>query len=363
MRRSNLFWNRLLAVVVTIVLSLAGFLLIPAPDGSSQFTALRTIGARIAQANPDAVRPESARQQLSDASTCQTFGAETGFGIIGDSTSDEYRADDARGGTFAATTLNWVEILAARRGVNFGPWGTWGEPRRGGYEYNWSRSGATTDDMISGGFHSGLAQQVADGKVSHVLVQIGVNDFQMCCGAYADIYNGTLSGARLETWIDQKVSNVTIAIDTVRLAGPVKVALTNIPDVGLSPDIIGSHPEPAKRQRVTDAINRMNGKLARLAADRGIAYLDMFSYAHRLLDSIVSTGSLRVDTVEIGFRRKSNDPHAMRLDDTVGHAGTVMSGIYANEFGIRPMREAFGLCIEPLTEREILESAGLVART
>src|SRR5262245_53914065 len=87
-----------------------------------------------------------------------------GIGILGDSFSDEYQADDARGGLYSKTTLNWVEQLALTRGLNFGKWGTWGEPRRTGYEYNWARSGATADSMITSGQHTGLAKQVAEGK-------------------------------------------------------------------------------------------------------------------------------------------------------------------------------------------------------
>lgn len=47
----------------------------------------------------------------------------TGVAVIGDSQSDEYRADDSRGTTYASTTLNWVELLAKYRKVNFGEWG------------------------------------------------------------------------------------------------------------------------------------------------------------------------------------------------------------------------------------------------
>src|SRR5512140_2425810 len=42
-----------------------------------------------------------------------------GLGVLGDSNSDEYRADDNRGGQYASVTLSWVELIAARRGVNF----------------------------------------------------------------------------------------------------------------------------------------------------------------------------------------------------------------------------------------------------
>lgn len=52
------------------------------------------------------------------------FPAFAQVGVIGDSFSDEYRAEDNRGGAYAATTLNWVELLARYRGVNLGAWGT-----------------------------------------------------------------------------------------------------------------------------------------------------------------------------------------------------------------------------------------------
>ena len=54
-----------------------------------------------------------------------------GFGIMGDSTSDEYQADDHRGGDYASTTLGWVEQLVKQRDLNFGPWGTWVLPKAG----------------------------------------------------------------------------------------------------------------------------------------------------------------------------------------------------------------------------------------
>lgn len=103
----------------------------------------------------------------------------SGIGVLGDSNSDEYRADDNRGGTYAATTLNWMEQLVLSRGLNFGPWGRWGGPRRSGYKYNWARSGATVRSMISFGQHTGLARQVANGEVSHVFMWIGSNDFHI----------------------------------------------------------------------------------------------------------------------------------------------------------------------------------------
>src|SRR5690606_10358105 len=73
------------------------------------------------------------------------------WGVLGDSNTDEYRAESNIGGgtAYAATTLNWLELLADdlgqdspalnNRGLNFGAWSgtSRGEPRRRGFEYNW----------------------------------------------------------------------------------------------------------------------------------------------------------------------------------------------------------------------------------
>ncbi len=47
----------------------------------------------------------------------------TGLAILGDSTQDEYQADSARGGPYVGVTMNWVELLAAKRDLNRGAMG------------------------------------------------------------------------------------------------------------------------------------------------------------------------------------------------------------------------------------------------
>ena len=70
-----------------------------------------------------------------------------GIGVLGDSYSDEYQFYPPH----RSTARNWVEILAETRGLNFGRFSprSRGEPRNQGYEYNWARSDATTDDLIA----------------------------------------------------------------------------------------------------------------------------------------------------------------------------------------------------------------------
>src|SRR5436190_15393570 len=93
-------------------------------------------------------------------------GPPGGIGVLGDSYSDEYQFYPPD----RSTARNWVEILAATRGLDFGRFSTTsrGEPRNAGYAFNWARSDATTDDLIAGGQHTGLAAQVKRGDVQVV---------------------------------------------------------------------------------------------------------------------------------------------------------------------------------------------------
>ena len=74
-----------------------------------------------------------------------------GFGVAGDSLSDEYEVENYN------YARNWVELLAEERHFDLGQELDWGEPRREGYEFNWARSGATSATLLSTGQHTGLA--------------------------------------------------------------------------------------------------------------------------------------------------------------------------------------------------------------
>jgi len=283
-----------------------------------------------------------------------------GLGILSDSNSDEYRADDDRGGDYAATTLNWVELIAAQRGVNVGEWGTWGEPRRTGFKYNWARSSATTHDAVKTGQHTGLAEQVAAGEVSHVIIWIGTNDFTTWNGTYEEVYEGQLSGAALQAKIDSIVEDVTLAVDTMLDAGPAKVLLITLTDRGIDPELLRRFPDESKRNLVSEAIRAINTRLNEMAAARGIAVLDGDALAQALLQRVNKSGMLTVGPEQIKVFGKNDEPHNGRLGDGPGHPGTVISGLIANEVFIRPFNEKFNAGLPLLSDEEILHSAGLV---
>jgi phospholipase/lecithinase/hemolysin len=282
-----------------------------------------------------------------------------GFGIMGDSTSDEYQADDHRGGEYASTTLNWMEQLVKKRGLNFGPWGTWDEPRRTGYEYNWARSGATAESLISSGQHTGLAKQVAEGKVSYVFLWIGTNDFHFANGTYKEIYNGSLGDEALNQKVTGIVANIMLAVDTVLAAGPVDMVMVNIGDIGQVPLIRTLFPDAAGRQRVTDAVQSINQQLDTMAAQRHIKVVNADDFTLDLFNKIDVTGDLPVGGEAINVMSIGNEPHNWRLDDSAGHPGTVISGLMANFLFVEPFNSAYHTNIPPLTEAEILDSAGI----
>src|SRR4051794_9792640 len=151
-----------------------------------------------------------------------------GIGVLGDSYSDEYRFYPPD----RTTARNWVEILAATRGLDFGPFTTQGrgEPRNQGFAYNWARSDATTDDMIKSGQHTGLAEQVARGQVRIVCIIVGGNDF---IGLMKS--PGPLSAA--DRVLQRALDNYRTAVRTIlEASGEVKLVVVTLPDIRLLPE-------------------------------------------------------------------------------------------------------------------------------
>jgi hypothetical protein len=288
----------------------------------------------------------------------QAQTARPGFGVIGDSGSDEYRADDGRGGRFAATTLNWNELLSVYRGFNFGPWGRRPAPRRSGFEYNWARTGATIATLIAEGQHLGLARQIWEGKVQYAAVMIGVNDFAPWNGTYRAIYSGALSGQALNDTIDRHASNLEHILDTVLAARPVKLVMANIPDRGGSPVTIAAFPDPAKRRLVTNAIVELNDRIQTMTRTRPVVLIDMYNWGNRLLSQVGADGNLVIGGAAIALLTNGDEPHHLILGDNE-HGGTVAEGLLANMF--IDHWNLYGLGATPFTDAEILSHAGISA--
>ncbi|MBU0569987.1 hypothetical protein KKB40_04370 [Patescibacteria group bacterium] len=285
-----------------------------------------------------------------------------GVGMIGDSHSDEYRADDslASGTGYSATTLNWMEQIVRSREVNFGEWSdaSRGEPRRMGYEYNWARTDSTTQTFQEQ--LTGLVDQIKKGEVVLTIIHIGTYDFAPHNpDGYDPIYDYTLTEGQLQEKINKIMENIELAIETLKNAGDGYLVVTNIIDWNLHPYVSeNKYPNAAGRQRVTNAINTVNAKIAGLAGEHNIAPNDLNLIAYDIVNSADKQGRLNFGGELIDIYGFGDEPHNGFLSDQI-HAGTVLEGIYANTY-INTINAFYGTNIAPLRETEILSNAGIV---
>ncbi|MBX2797795.1 MAG: hypothetical protein KTR31_09010 [Myxococcales bacterium] len=315
---------------------------------------------------PDTDVVDSSPTTTADTST-PTAPSTVFLGILGASDSDEYSADDNRGGAYAKTTSNWAELLVSLRDVDLGPWGEREEPRRSGYERNWARSGARIQTLISTGQHTGLAEQVSRGEVAIAVMRIGNNDFSAANGQYQDIYSGAVDDVALEERLANLSAGLELIVETVLTAGDVKMLVTTIGDPAspgdedlVRPEFLAAFPDADGRARVSAAIAEVNASLRALETDYPgrVGVADTAVAVRAIGDAMDDEGQLLVGTETIDVFSVGGEPHNGLLDAT-GHLGTVLSGLFANELVVGPLEEHFGVVVPLLTDEEILKSAGL----
>lgn len=288
------------------------------------------------------------------------------FGGMGDSLTDEYAEESY---DYAA---NWLEQLVSHRGIDVGPTaaeagqpgGTWGEPRRTGFEYNWARSGDASGDLLAHGQHTGLAALIPEHGITHAALMIGANDFYPLPFpgfAYYEIYHDSWSEAQIEAHVAQIVANLEQALNTVLPTG-VSLALCNVPDYGVThwPRIL--FPDPVKRDRVTAVIQQLNLELDAVAQERHLVLVDMFAAAQALFGTnqdpreILLLGNVEIYPQELDTPAHDN-PQAGFVDDGT-HPHTHLQGILAN-FILHGLNTAHHAETPLFTEEELLAHAGL----
>ena len=281
-------------------------------------------------------------------------GEDAGIGVLGDSYSDEYQFYSPD----RMTGRNWVEILAATRGLNFGPFSTVsrGEPRGQGHEFNWARSDATTDDLINEGQHTGLAAQVASGQVATVVIFIGGNDFiHALKSAHPD--------HELDRVLSRAMSNYRVALETILAASPqVRVVAVTVPDIRDLPMIRAMARERGISEsllnRYSAALKDYNGQIRSLALTHSqvaVADFDMAArIANRFSQKFALVGGRRLDRI-----RSGNDLQHLFLADQL-HLGTLGQGLMA-QLIIGALDTKFADGIPPLNDREIIEYAATLS--
>lgn len=281
-----------------------------------------------------------------------------GMAVLGDSQSDEYRADDWRGSNYASTTYNWVELLQKYRGINIGEWGRREEPRRDGYEYNWARTGATSNSLIESGQHIGAAQQIKEGKVNVVVVFIGALDFSpyMPHEHYESIYSGNLTNASKKSIENHILADIKTIVYTLKDAGDVRIVLVKIPDWGNHLGVKVAFPLPQQRILVTEVVNDTNEEIDKFAQEENLMTVDI-NTVYKELFRKDDSGQFTIDGVQIERVMLSNNPNNFYLEDGV-HTGTVVNGFIANAI-ITQLNTVLTTKITPFSEKEIREIAGL----
>jgi len=277
-------------------------------------------------------------------------------GALGDSYTDEYRFYPPD----QTLARNWVEILAATRGVNVGklPTVSRGEPRNQGFAFNWARYDATSGNMIQNQL-PGLASQVAQGKPTYAWIFIGGNDFLFYL---RNVQNGTIPAAQALTVLGQveaqAAANFTTAVQTLLAASPtVRLVVSTVPNVAELPAVQALATTPQEQAVVTatgQAMQQYNATIEAVASSSSrIALVDLAGQSAGLTQ--LGASSVPFGNTTINLTTPGDDYHDFFLADGI-HVGTVGQGLIANDF-VSAIDAHFGAKIAPLTQQQIVNFA------
>ena len=284
-------------------------------------------------------------------------------GALGDSYTDEYRFYPPN----LSLARNWVEILAATRGIDFGSFTTKsrGEPRNQGFAFNWARYDATSENMIQNQL-PGLSAQVAAGQVKYAWIFIGGNDF---LDFLRNVQGGAVALAQAPTVLDQvetaAATNFTTAVQTLLAASPnVRLVIATVPDVSTLPIVqteLATSPQTQSIVTATsEAIGRYNATIEAVAAsNHRIALVDLAAQGAQLTQ--LAGGSVPFGGTTIGLGTPGDNYHEFFLADGL-HVGTVGQALIANDF-LTAIASHFGGKLAPLTGQQIVRFANRVEAT
>ena len=284
----------------------------------------------------------------------------TKLGAIGDSLTDEYAEQG-----YGSYAMSWTELLVDLRGIDMGPTaaqaggGDWGEPRRTMYEDNWARYSATTDDAISTGQHTGVAQGATTRGVSHIVIFIGGNDFGPAHGPYADVYEGNWTQNQINAHVGQKLANAEAIMD-VAIASGAKVLVANLFDFGAMVSVERAYQDPAKRQLASAMYDEFSLHVVEMAMAREMPVLDMLALNRAIFGTHGENHEyLVIAGRNIKLNQKGTDgtPDRAFVNDGT-HPRTTIQGVWCNAF-ITALNLAYDTNIQPLSETEILATVGL----
>ncbi len=285
------------------------------------------------------------------------------LGAIGDSLTDEYFEQTY---TYAK---NWTVLMVQQRGVNMGPTaaaasqpgGSWSEPRRTGYQYNFARYGADSATALSDGQVSGLAGVSGPAGATHAIVAIGANDFSPTTSAYINIYFGLWSQGTIDGYVNTQLGRSSSIVGTLKAAGS-QVVLCNFVDFGIAPAVRSVYTNAGRRQNVANAIAQVNRDIVSLSRRERVMMVDLAGLATAIFGTHASprsTFTVAGQNVQLLNRDTASNsaPLAGFVDDGA-HPHTTVQGVFANVL-ITALEQGWNLGITPLSETEIVTAAGL----
>ncbi|MCP5535255.1 MAG: SGNH/GDSL hydrolase family protein [Akkermansiaceae bacterium] len=290
---------------------------------------------------------------------------------IGDSMTEEYyfevpfSAPDSD--PLDANTMNWVEILHARRSgdIDFGRYEnsllSYRDWRDAGFEYNWGIPGYDTDmwmDIINASLDWPEVELLPDSRsrdklrsqyddVDVVVIMLGGNDIR---SHYGELYDPEPGDPTPAEFINNIISNLTGIINEIRDVNPaVPIVLADAPDLGATPDKIDAHPDPVKRANASAIINDLNLAIAALATSEGATLAPISN----LTDRILSSEPLYIGAIEMIKDKDPENPSNYLFCKGGLHPSTNGQAIIANTL-LAAINTATNSNIPLLPDREIL---------
>src|SRR5262249_52136704 len=109
---------------------------------------------------------------------------------------------------------------------------------------------------------------IQSGAVQYATLIVGGND------VFA--YRSSIFAGNPTPFVTEVVAHIESALDALAAAGPVHLAVGNIPDISITPAFQANVPNPFLRQEVTQATRLANQQIEAFAASRGIPVIDLF---------------------------------------------------------------------------------------
>ncbi len=259
---------------------------------------------------------------------------------------------------------SWYEVLALTRGGVIGVGGyasNWDLVRSSGYEYDWATPGVTAADvryrwsstdlgnwLTFYPIYNNTLQNHLQNRAEAVSILLGANDFN-------DAYGAIANGADPSGLIGRVTSDIQWVINRVQSAkSTLPIVLVSIPDLGATPDVRASVPDPAKRAIVAAAIERVNSNLQAMAVAEGIAFADIYPVTRDL----VQGQTLYFGAVDLIYASDpDNNPRFLFCRDGF-HPNTCAQAKMANVI-LGALNQRYGFGFAPILNSEALALLGI----